>query len=84
MNTLQLRSVFVVRMISLGLLTVGLNAVASSTPVVESHTPTQKVEQRVGPSATSPAGSINEGLRSIVNEEEIPAFLRTDPCDTND
>jgi hypothetical protein len=30
------------------------------------------------------SGAANEGLRSIFNEEEMPAFLHTDPCDTGD
>jgi hypothetical protein len=30
------------------------------------------------------AGATKEALPSILNEEEIPAFLRMDPCDTGD
>jgi hypothetical protein len=81
MKTLQLRSFWVV--LGMSLMTLGYSAVARSTSATESHAAAPAVEQGA-PSATKAAGLANEGLRSIVNEEEIPAFLRTDPCDTND
>ena len=79
MKTLQLRSFWVV--LGMSLTTLGYSAVATSA--TESHAAAPAVEQGA-PSVTKAAGPANEGLRSIVNEEEIPAFLRTDPCDTND
>jgi hypothetical protein len=45
---------------------------------------------RAGVSADTSAKSAKDvdkpkaGLPSIINEEEIPAFLLTDPCDTED
>jgi hypothetical protein len=81
MKTLQLRSFWVV--LGMSLTTLGYSAVATSTSATESHASAPAVEQGA-PSVTKAAGPANEGLRSIVNEEEIPAFLRTDPCDTND
>jgi hypothetical protein len=84
MKTLQLRSFWVVLVTSLGLTVVGLNAAASATPSVESHRSGLKAEQGGDYGAVKAAGPENDGLRSIVDEEEIPAFLRTDPCDTKD
>jgi hypothetical protein len=81
MKTLQLRSFWVV--LGMVLMTLGNSAVAATTSATESHASAPAVEQGAS-SATKAAGPANEGLRSIVDEEEIPAFLRTDPCDTKD
>ena len=81
MNTLQLRILFV--LLTLGLST---NMAWSSqnppaTPATESHSNVLK-----GATAKSGRndGAANQGLPSIVNEKDIPAFLLMDPCDTGD
>lgn len=81
MKTLQLRSFWVV--LGMGLTMLGQSAIAASMSTADSHTSAPAVEQGAS-SATKAAAPANEGLRSIVDEEEIPAFLRTDPCDTKD
>jgi hypothetical protein len=77
MNTLQLRMVFFI--------TMGLSfatASASSTAPAKSDTHAQN---SVATENSVKAPSVpHSGLRSIVSDEEIPAFLRTDPCDTKD
>ena len=82
MKTLQLRSFWVV--LGIVLTALGYSVVATSTSATESHTSAPAVEQGAASSATKAAVPANEGLRSIVDEEELPAFLRTDPCDTKD
>jgi len=82
MKTLQLRSFWVV--LGMVMTALGYSVVATSTSATESHASAPAVEQGASSSATNATAPTNEGLRSIVDEEELPAFLRTDPCDTKD
>lgn len=81
MNTRQLRTLLVV--LSLGLCT--STAWSSQGQLVASTTQPPVHDQK---SATANSGNnnsaANDRLPSIINEEDLPAFLRTDPCDTGD
>lgn len=81
MNTLQLRILFV-------LLTLGLSTNMAWSSQNLPATPATESDANVLKGATAKSGMNNEaareGLPSIVNDEDIPAFLRTDPCDTGD
>lgn len=79
MNTLQLRMVFVITM-GLNLATAGASSAASAPAKSDAHAQNSVATEN---SANTP-GVPHSGLRSIVSDEEIPAFLRTDPCDTKD
>ncbi|MGA1562173.1 MAG: hypothetical protein ACO376_04240 [Gammaproteobacteria bacterium] len=79
MNTLQLRMAFVM-MMGLSLATAGASSTASAPAKSEAHAQNSVAAEN---SANVP-GVPHSGLRSIVSDEEIPAFLRTDPCDTKD
>ena len=81
MNTLQFRMVFGVLMMSLGA------TPAWSTPGAPAKHQLEAQAQNPAAATTNsvkPTDTSKPGLRSIVSDEEIPAFLRTDPCDTKD
>ena len=81
MNTFQLQTFIV-------LLTVGLSAntawSAQNVPaqsLTGSHSNTSKVAEA---KPKQNAGAAHNELPGIMNEEDIPAFLRVDSCDTGD
>ena len=81
MKTLQLRTFFILLTVSLSTTTAWSSQNVPATSATES-------QAIVPEGATAESGknssAANEGLPGILNEEEIPAFLRTDPCDTGD
>jgi hypothetical protein len=81
MKTRQLRTFLVLLTAGLGAPTVSSSQNVTATPATGTHADVPK-----GASANSwkNAGAANEPLPSIFSEEEIPAYLFTDPCDTND
>jgi hypothetical protein len=81
MNTLQLRGFIVLLLLGLGTNTAWSGQSSSATPATESHA---SMLTSATASSDRNDGAANEALPSIMNEEDIPAFLRTDPCDTGD
>jgi hypothetical protein len=59
----------------------GSGQASGATSAAASH-----AEASAGATAKSSreAGAARKGLPSIISEDEIPAFLLTDPCDTED
>ena len=81
MNTLQLRMILILLTIGLGTNTAWSGQNPSATSATDSHA---KVSSGATATPGKHAGASKGALPSIVNEEEIPAFLLTDPCDTGD
>lgn len=77
MQNIPLGIVFVILSIGLGTSA----AWPSQSTSVSSHTQPQADPPVNAADNDKPA---IKSLPSIVDEEEIPAFLRTDPCDTGD
>ena len=82
MNTLQFRMVFVMLIMSLGVTPAWSTPGAPAKPQLEAQA--QNPAAAATMNSVKPTGTSKPGLRSIVSDEEIPAFLRTDPCDTKD
>lgn len=81
MKTAQLRTFLILLMVSLGTPTVYSSQNVPATPATGTHA---DVPKGASASLWKNAGAANEPLPSIFSEEEIPAYLHTDPCDTND
>lgn len=81
MNTLQLRTLFVLLSVGLGTSTAWSSQNELTTSAAESQAVMSKGAKAVPANDT---GVSSHRLPGIVNEEEIPAFLITDPCDTGD
>jgi hypothetical protein len=81
MNRLQLGTFSILLTIGLGTNTAWSSQNVNAMSAAESHANASK-----GAAAKSGknVGASHEGLPSIVDEEDIPAFLITDPCDTGD
>ena len=81
MNTLQLRTFFVLLTLGVGTSTAWSSHNELTTSVAESHA---NMPKGATPIPGNNADATNHRLPGIVDEEEIPAFLITDPCDTGD
>lgn len=81
MKTLRLRMFFILLTVSLGSPTAWSSQNAATSSAAKSRA---DVADSSAAESETGSGAANEGLPSILNDEEIPAFLRTDPCDTGD
>ena len=81
MNTLRLRIFFVLLTVGLSTSTAWSGQDELTTSAAESHA---NMPKGATPITGNNSGAVNHRLPGIVNEEEIPAFLITDPCDTGD
>lgn len=81
MNTLQLRTLYILLMVGLGANTAWSGQKVPTTALMESRANVPTVAKA---ESEKNSGAASEGLPSIMKEEDIPAFLRTDPCDTGD
>lgn len=84
MKPLQLRTVLVLLALSLSLSLSTATAWSSQVPAMSAAGAHADVPEAATVKSGKDSGAANEGLRSIFSEEEMPAFLHTDPCDTGD
>jgi len=81
MNRLQLGMFSILLTIGLGTNTAWSSQHVTAMSAAESHANASKdAAAKSGKSI----GASHAGLPSIVDEEDIPAFLLSDPCDTGD
>lgn len=61
------------------LLTIALGTNATAATPVDATAPVNATDEQA-----NTAGSANHQVPGIISEEDIPAYLRVDPCDTED
>jgi hypothetical protein len=81
MQTLQPRTFLVLLMLGLGTNTAWSGQSTAATPATGSQANALQTASATSDRNEAAAGAT---LPSIMSEEDIPAFLRTDPCDTGD
>jgi len=81
MNTRRLWTFFMLLAVGLGTNTAWSGQNEDAGPATESHA---NASQGATAQSGQNTGAADQGLPSIVDEEDIPAFLLTDPCDTED
>ncbi len=81
MATFRLRAFLVLLTFGLGANTAWSDQRASANSVTESQSNAPEVGAAEPEQIT---GAASNELPSIMHEEDIPAYLRTDPCDTGD
>lgn len=81
MITCQLRTVMILLTAALGANTAWSSQSGAATSAMESHATTPKAATEKPAESNRTADRV---LPGIVDEEDIPAFLRMDPCDTED
>lgn len=81
MNTRQLGTFSILLTVALGTSTAWSSQTLPATSAAQSHA---NVPGGAKAESENNAGAADRGLPGIVDEEEIPAYLRMDPCDTED
>jgi hypothetical protein len=79
MNTLRHRALLILLTLCLGTHAAWSSQDSPAASATGSHA---KVPESATAKSGKNAGAANEGLPSIIDEEDIPAYLRGDPCDT--